>query len=494
MKKTYENALRLLDSRRRKGRPKEIAGSGGVPSISEAPGVTGTPNLRGIPSLVGMHEWLYLLGHSNNDVNNINIIHIAGTKGKGSTCAFTRSFLHVHGLRTGFPGKVGLYTSPDLRGIRERIQINNKPVSEALFTQYFFEVWDGLSSQSALTPGHDGKDKMPRFLQLLALIAFHTFIRERTDVAIFETHHGGEYDATNVIPKPAVTGITAIALDHVAQLGPTIENVAWHKSGIFKHGVPAFSSSQDPAVISVFQARAKEKEVPLKFVEVDQSLPKDAWALHAPVQRINCSLALAIAEAFLELKAPAESRSLTPEDIAQGIERFNWPGRYETIVEGNNHWFLDGAHNELSVKHVAEWFAKTALDGSKSSPYVLIFTHISEERDCNALMECLAHSLRENGIRPRYIIFTTYQERLDGNTRIDKTLKSLLSPPPDVLTMYSEGWKKIDPQAEIITENAIEGALHAARKIGEKEGGMRTLITGSLHLVGGVLNLLRPLE
>lgn len=259
-------------------------------------------------------------------------------------------------MRSGFPQKIGLYTSPDLRCIRERIQINDQPILEDLFTKYFFEVWDRLSSQDSQVA--EGKEKMPRFLQLLTLVAFHTFIKEEIEAAIYETHHGGEYDATNVVQKPIVTGITTIGLDHVAQLGPSIENIAWHKAGIFKSGTPAFSAPQEPGVAAILQARAAEKGVELKFVGVDPSLPGDAQALQAPVQKTNCSLALALFGAFLERKASPENRHLTSYDISQGIKKFSWPGRFEVIADGSSQWFLDGAHNELSVKQAAEWFAK----------------------------------------------------------------------------------------------------------------------------------------
>lgn len=275
------------------------------------------------------------------------MIHVAGTKGKGSTCAFVRAFLRVHGARTGFPQKIGLYTSPDLRNVRERIQIHDQWIPEDLFTKYFFEVWDGLSSV--------GEDKMPRYLQMWVLVAFHTFIREAIDAAICETHHGGEYDSTNFVQEPTVTGITSIGLDHVAELGPTIETIAWHKAGIFKMGTPAFSAPQDPGVATVLQARAAEKGVQLKFVEVDPSLPDNARALQALVQKTNCSLALALVGAFLQRKRSSE---LTSHDISQGIETFSWPGRFEIIVDGSNQWFLDGAHNEMSVTQAAQWFAK----------------------------------------------------------------------------------------------------------------------------------------
>ena len=159
-------------------------------------------------------------------------MHIAGTKGKGSTCAFVRSLLHQHGKRTGFPQKVGLYTSPDLTCIRERIQINGTPISEDLFTKYFYDIWDRLFLRH--DDHENAKKPQPRYLQFLLLLAIHTFCQEGTQAAIIETHHGGEYDATNVVSGPVVTGITSIGLDHLAQLGPTIEDIAWHKAGIFK--------------------------------------------------------------------------------------------------------------------------------------------------------------------------------------------------------------------------------------------------------------------
>src|SRR5690606_23767555 len=103
----------------------------------------------------------------------------------------------------------------------------------------------------------------PRFLQLLALVAVHTFIREKMDATIIETHHGGEYDTTNFVQRPIVTGITSLGLDHVVQLGSGIESIAWHKAGIFKPGTTALSVPQDPAAIPVLKARAAEKGIQL---------------------------------------------------------------------------------------------------------------------------------------------------------------------------------------------------------------------------------------
>ncbi|KAJ5990336.1 hypothetical protein N7499_010863 [Penicillium canescens] len=372
--------------------------------------------VRGVPSLVGMKEWLQILGHSESDVNDINIIHITGTKGKGSTCAFTRSFLHAHGLRTGFPKRIGLYTSPDLQCIRERIQIDNQPITEDLFTQYFFEVWESLASFGL---GQDVETtRQPRYLQFLALLAFHTFIREKVDAAIFETHHGGEYDATNVIQRPVVTGITSLGMDHVEQLGPTIESIAWHKAGIFKPGAPAFSVPQEAGPMKVLCDRAAEKKTSLTFVPTDNPLPTNARVLSVPVQRLNSSLALELARTFLQLKAPGHT--MDSDDISRGIDNFSWLGRFEVIEDGMSQWFLDGAHNLLSLKQAAEWFSNNVDALNPRRCRVLIFSHFSEERDGVALMECLAHALSEYNVRPDHVIFTTYQERIDGSTRIGK--------------------------------------------------------------------------
>jgi folylpolyglutamate synthase len=292
----------------------------------------------------------------DRDIKHLNIVHIAGTKGKGSTCAFTRSFLRAHGLRTGFPKRVGLYTSPDLQCIRERIQIDDRPISEDLFTRYFFEVWEKLMSHDV--EQNKQPARQPRYLQFMALLAFHAFIREKVDAAIFETHHGGEYDATNVIRAPVATGITSLGMDHIEQLGPTMENIAWHKAGIFKEGASAFSVTQEAGSAEVLRNRATEKKTNLTFVSTNMSLPVDFKALSVPVQRLNCSLALEITKSFLQKSAP--DHTLTSDDISMGVQNFSWAGRFELIEDGKTQWFLDGAHNTLSLEQAAEWFAKNA--------------------------------------------------------------------------------------------------------------------------------------
>ncbi|PGG95165.1 hypothetical protein AJ80_10008 [Polytolypa hystricis UAMH7299] len=286
----YREAIRCINSRRSRAKP----------NLSE---------MRGSDDMV---RWLELLGHSVEDLNRLNVIHVAGTKGKGSTCAFVASILIAHGNKSGYPQKVGLYTSPHMSNIRERIRINGEPISQDLFTIRFFEIWEKLPVRA--TPSLD----VPRYLQLLALLSFHVFIQDRVDVAIFETHLGGEFDATNIISAPIVTAITSISMDHRKLLGPTIEHIAWHKAGIFKPGSLAFSSLQEQAVATVLRQRATEKGVVVKFVGLDSALPTNAVAIKPKAQKLNCSLALAVVWAWLSAKLPIGAMCVLR--ILQGAE------------------------------------------------------------------------------------------------------------------------------------------------------------------------------
>lgn len=242
-----------------------------------------------------------------------------------------------------------------MSNICERIRINGKPISKNVFTSYFFEIWDKLPDRATCSLD------IPRYLQLLALLSFHVFIREGVDVAIFETHLGGEFDATNIISIPIVTAVTSIAMDHVRLLGPSIENIAWHKGGIFKSGSLAFSTFQEDAVVSVLQQRANEKGVELKFVGIDSTILDAAVSLMPKMQRVNCSLALAVVRAWLSVMAPKRQGGIE-DSILHGIERFFWPGRYQQINDPNCQWFLDGAHNESSLRYTAEWFAVASAE------------------------------------------------------------------------------------------------------------------------------------
>ena len=166
--------------------------------------------------------------------------------------------------------KIGLYTSPHLRFVRERIQINGQPLSEDQFAKYFFEVWDRLES-AAITAGREATDPFskPVYFRFLTLMAFHTYLNEQVNAAVIECGIGGAYDSTNIIETPIVTGITSLGIDHQGVLGDTIEEIAWHKSGIMKKGVKCYTpSSQNPAAKEIMERVASEKGAELVYVDV----------------------------------------------------------------------------------------------------------------------------------------------------------------------------------------------------------------------------------
>lgn len=341
------------------------------------------------------------------------MIHVAGTKGKGSVCAFVSSILSQYNKKTttttevtggtdkGQPIKIGLLTSPHLIAVRERIRLGNQPLSEALFTKYFFEVYDRLSSPFPcssssssspstgtgtewLYPEDAEPGSKPIYSRYLTLLAFHVFLREGVDAAVIETGIGGEYDATNIVGRPLATGITTLGIDHVFVLGETVDKIAWHKAGIMKTACPAFAVEQVafPSAEVVLRDRAAEKEVDLRIVGIDERLSFSsgggggggAVAVQvrpdAAFQKRNASLAIALAETALQKIDPegfnnsnnndggGRPRHL-PVEFKNGIEQVVWRGRCEVKEEEGSkiRWHIDGAHTTDSLKMAGNWFA-----------------------------------------------------------------------------------------------------------------------------------------
>lgn len=400
-----------------------------------------TPGLKGAPGIQGMTNWIQQLGYSVSnhprtpiqslprhgtllltgiqvaDIDKLNIIHVAGTKGKGGTCAWAESFLRAQGKRTGFPKKTGLYTSPHLISPEERIRINFEPLSQEKFARYFFEVWGRLLEQNG-----GNASALPRYLQLLLLVALHAFISEGVEAAIIETHHGGEFDPTNVISRPVATVITSLGMDHVEQLGPTIENIAWHKAGIFKRGAHAFSAPQESAdAVEVLRSRAADRGVSLQFVSVGESLlPGGSEKLKPAVQALNCSVALAAVRYFLGKIAARDGCEdggvLTENDIRLAVEGFSWPGRFQLIIEGQHQWYLDSAHNDMSVSKASEWFIESLSTDpcsrlEEKPKRVLIFGQFSNHRDAVPVLDSLAVCLKP--VHFDKVIFTLCQSSYD---------------------------------------------------------------------------------
>lgn len=328
-------------------------------------------------------------------------------------------------------------------------------------------------------------ERGPRYLQLWALFAFHVFIREKVDAAIFETHNGGEYDATNVVEKPVVTAITTLGMDHIEMLGPSIENIAWHKAGIYKSGAAALSTLQDVAPATVLEKRATKKGEKVEFIGEDSRLPEDALQLKPSVQRKNASLAAAAAQAFLTRTAPSEAKELTAEDLMEGVKHWSWPGRFQVVPDGKRTWFLDAAHNDMSVGLAAQWLAETGetlrRSGDSSVLRILIFSHINELRDTAGLLESLAQALLDCKANVKHVIFSTYDESAEK-----KATRKPKSP-----MLFHETWEKVQSGTQIWDEPTIQGAIERATQLGDGMEEVQTLITGSQHLVGPALRILK---
>ncbi len=301
-------------------------------------------------SLVRMRSLLKRLGDPHKKLRSV---HIAGTKGKGSTATMLSAMLHSCGH------KVGLYTSPHVMDIRERIRINGEVIPRAALTRYINKVAIHVERMS--------NDK-PTFFEIFTAIAFMYFVDEKIDIAVLETGLGGRLDSTNVV-KPMVVGFTNISLDHIHQLGDTVEAIAGEKAGILKRGVPAVSVRQVPAAEAVLTKAAKRANAPLlitgknidfsyRFESSREDGPQTRVCLttsrsrfeHLPVplmgehQALNCGLALALLDQI-------KKHGFDIDDSAaiEGLSRVSLPGRMELIRE-NPRILVDGAHNGASME------------------------------------------------------------------------------------------------------------------------------------------------
>ena len=292
-----------------------------------------------------------LLRKLSNPQDKFRSVHVAGTKGKGSTCAMVAGMLQACGY------KVGLYTSPHMVDIRERICINGEMITQVDFAKMI----------RAVAPIVSHSKPMPTYFDVLTAVAFKYFAEKKVDIAVIETGLGGRLDSTNVI-HPEVTAITSLSMDHMAQLGTTLRQIATEKAGIFKKGVPAISVHQNPEAEAALKAVAEKTGAPLdicgatiefsyRFESSRMLGPHNRVCLTTPNskfehlavplmgehQAINCGLALSIID-----KLKTRGLAINDARAMEGLAKVTLPGRMEMINQ-QPRIIVDGAHNAASL-------------------------------------------------------------------------------------------------------------------------------------------------
>lgn len=328
-----------------------------------------------VPNTNHVTDTLILLDSLNmlNQLKKFRFVHIAGTKGKGTTAAYTSAILQAHGL------KVGLFSSPHIVDIRERLMIQNKFLPKELFAQYFFEMKDRFEeladSESMLVRNSAKKTGFFRFMFLLSL---HVFLKESVDVAVIEVGLGGRLDTTNVI-TPDVSVITSLGLDHTDILGDTLSAVALEKAGIMKPGVICYTAPQSdhPETLDVLIKHGREVGAPVVVVD-SATLPIRNWP------RLAIGGSHAVENSKLGLLAARRVAGLSPTlpllEAERGVlQTMTLAGRSHVVPLGSGRggttFYLDGAHTPESLLAATRWFLTESADitGEENPRRVLIF-------------------------------------------------------------------------------------------------------------------------
>lgn len=297
-----------------------------------------------------MQKLLSLLGNPHKKTRTV---HIAGTKGKGSTATMLAKMLEANDY------KVGLYTSPHLISLHERITVNSNMITEAQMHNLLNRIYQPVEKLS--------KTQAPTFFEIMTALAFMHFVDVKTDIAVIETGMGGRLDSTNLI-KPDVIGITSLSIDHQQQLGNNIESIAKEKAGVFKTGIPIITVNQHPKAMSVLRTQANFVKAPLfvtgqdinfsfRFENSKEYGPHNKICLTTPTskfehlrvplhgmhQAINCGLALALLDKLKSLGYKIDN-----DKAIEGLNRVYLPGRMEMISK-DPRIIIDAAHNAASI-------------------------------------------------------------------------------------------------------------------------------------------------
>ena len=393
-----------------------------------------------------------LLSRLGNPQEGIKIIHVAGTNGKGSVCAYLNAMLLAGGKKTG------LFTSPHLVRINERFQINGEDVSDEQFLDAFHKVEKAAKEYEAEGEGH------PSYFETLFLMGMLIFKEAGVEYLVMETGLGGRLDATNVVEKPLACIITSISRDHTEYLGDTLEAIAGEKAGIIKAGVPVIYDASQPGPASVIAAKAKEMGSPAwpmepSFYEMKtQSREGITFTFAYPggekaelaipyvakYQMMNASLA------FYTMHILQDVHDIPKNVLAEGLSKIKWPCRMEMAAPGV---IIDGAHNEDGIAQ----FVSTAGYFAKENEITILFTAVADKHYHEMIGEIC------EGIHPSHVVAT----QIDGSRVV----------PAEVL---AEDFRKAGC-TDVCAEPEIGAAYEKA--LGKKGSGMLFCV-GSLYLAG----------
>lgn len=316
----------------------------------------------------GLETTLRLMAHVGNPHEQLRAIHVAGTNGKGSTCHLIAAALQASGR------KIGLFTSPHLVSLTERIRINGQPIEEQA-------VADFVSAHRAFLD-----EVQPSFFETMTMMAFDYFVQQGVDIAVIETGLGGRLDSTNVL-TPVLSVITNIGLDHTEFLGTTLKQIAGEKAGIIKHGVPVVIGETHPQTINVFMERAQACEAPYWFADQCEYLRRTRMAvapeceLHGIYQEHNLQTAFVALKALSNYGVPISHKAIT-EGFAHVCQLTGLRGRWETVNE-QPLTICDTGHNSHGIQYVARQLKQM------TNPNIYLVFGMVNDKDTDLVMRLL---------------------------------------------------------------------------------------------------------
>ncbi|BAY61627.1 folylpolyglutamate synthase [Calothrix brevissima NIES-22] len=298
---------------------------------------------------LGLARIVKLLDNLGNPHQQVPVIHVAGTNGKGSVCAYLSSILTEAGYRTG------RYISPHLVDWTERICINEQAISSENLSELLQKVHSAIATD----------DESPTQFEVITAAAWLYFAQQQVDVAVVEVGLGGRLDATNVCDNPLVTVITSISREHWQQLGPTVADIAREKAGILKPGCPVVVGQLPQDALEVVRSRIGELQCPVVIPQPARSI-SSGWAeyqtqenskiiqyplpLQGQIQLTNSALALAAIEILQK-----QGWHISQTAIINGMGKTKWPGRIQWVTWQKHTLLLDGAHNPAGAKVLRDY-------------------------------------------------------------------------------------------------------------------------------------------